>query len=134
MAIRCGTCSITPLVAIIGLAGLGYAGFNYIAGDCCPDPGTTAALASTPAPSDDSPCCPSGAEKTAVTAEGDHCAASQVTKTTANGSETCHGEAAAECPYMKEHCSGQSPENCPSPCEGETKAEGPESIAKSGGN
>jgi hypothetical protein len=35
MPMRCGTCSLTPVVAIVGLAGLAFAGFNYLKGGCC---------------------------------------------------------------------------------------------------
>ncbi len=134
---RCGSCTVAQLVAVLGVAGLGVGGYTYFSGNCssCPEATNTALV------SDDvgSGCC-SGESKQAVLAaqtEGKSCcqgeteaAAVTTVAQTEEASGCCTGEAKTACKEGTEGRTGDGKDGCCGGCK--EKAEAGETVASSG--
>jgi hypothetical protein len=107
---KCGTCLLAPVLAVLGLGALGFGGYNYVTTGCpmgsCES--TTATVMQTAAGTVDSHsggCCPLGAEVKTVKAEGD-CATSCSDKSVMAVS-SC-SDKAASCSDKVASCSDKS--------------------------
>jgi len=117
----CGICSLTPVLALVGLVGLGVGGYNWVSTGCplgsCADSAASVTAAST---SDKTPgdcaLCPAhdGAAMTTVadTSAAD-CSAAADCAAEAKGGECCKGAGEACCQQtaMKE-CSEAAMKEC----------------------
>lgn len=142
MAMRCGSCSVIQLAAVLGFAGLGVGGYSYFS-DCgsCDGTATNASLVSTE--TECGGCCPGEKAEAVqlVKAEGSCCAESAEagaavilasetkTEVKAEGS-CCTGEAKVACKNGTEGCTGDGKDGCCGGCADEKKAA--ETVASSG--
>lgn len=136
---RCGSCSVAQLVAVLGMAGLGVGGYTYFSGDCssCDDATTEATLVST---TDDASACCSAESKAAVMAaakESGGCChgeteAAVTTVADTEKSGCCAGEAKIACKHGTEGCTGDGKDGCCGGCAEELKAAEAEKVASSG--
>ncbi len=135
---RCGSCTVAQLVAVLGVTGLGVGGYTYFSGNCssCTE-ATNAALVSD---EECSACC-SGESKEAMlaaqTTEGKSCchgetqaAAVSAVAQTEEASGCCTGEAKTACKEGTEGCTGDGKDGCCGGCK--EKAEAGEAVASSG--
>lgn len=126
MPMRCGSCSVFHLAAVLGVAGLGVGGYTYFSngGPCCGEkPAEHAALVS----SDDcgTSCC-SGQEAVALKTDSACCTEGEAPVVLAAQepaeSSCCTGEAKQACKDGTDGCTGDGKNGCCGGCEGE-KAE-----------
>lgn len=154
MAASCGT-TLTPIVALVGLSALGYAGFTYFNGGCtsCVEPAQSATtlVAAPEATPDELPACCFGGEKALevvlastegecagkTACEGEKIACTEGAKTECAG-KTCDEPAAtvitaaakSECCKGDPNCTG----NCTGDCCGACDEKKPAAPAPAGGN
>ncbi len=132
---RCGSCSVAQLVAVLGVTGLGVGGYTYFSGDCssCSDT-TNATLVST----EGTHSCCGGEAKAALIAEGGCCSeggdagAVVLASETKDGESCCTSEAKVACKEGTDDCTGDGKDGCCGGCAEEKAAQDAEKVASSG--
>lgn len=142
MAMRCGSCSVIQLAAVLGFAGVGVGGYSYFS-DCAPCGSKTENVTLAVSEDECGGCC--SGEKTEavqlVKAEGSCCtegaeagamvvlASETKTEAKVEGS-CCTGEAKVACKNGTDGCTGDGKDGCCGGCAEEKKAA--ETVASSG--
>ncbi len=160
MTIRFGSVSVLPLVAVLGLAGLGYGGYSFFCGSfcsqsnapeatlastteapvksgaCCPGDAAEVAVQTVAAVTEDG-CCPeskkgAAVETVALVKEGE-CTGQKLVKEGQCSSQKLVKE--GECTGQKSACGGNAScdDGCCGACEGKEKKSEPAVITTSGG-
>lgn len=99
----CGACSLTPVLALVGLVGLGVGGYNWVStgcplGGCHGDSASKITTISTnpTVKEGDCPLCPGHSETTLVKTESSDCAAAHDCSAEAKGDGSCCQKMAEE--------------------------------------